>query len=77
MDKAVTICARMMPTVKAVPPAAVTAGAKVLLTLRKLGSAPKALGPSWGHVLRVCLGREYDLIQQASFAPLKRFGVMA
>lgn len=63
-----TMIARMLPTAKAVPPAASAARAEVLPTMRKLGAARYVPPPFQGCDIRVCLGRGYDLIQQAASA---------
>ncbi len=74
MDDAVTIRWRVTPTVKTVPLAALAARAEVLPTLRKFGAVPCVPRPSRGRVRRECLRRGYDLIQQASPAPLYWIG---
>lgn len=69
MGNAGTIVLRMLPTAKAVPLMTSALRAEVLPTSRKLGTASSAPRPSWGRVYRECLGRGYDLIQQAASAP--------
>ena len=70
MVDACTIQAQVMPTVQAVPLWATAFRAEVLHTSRKRGATRQALIPSQGRVFRDCLGRGYDLICQASPAPI-------
>lgn len=69
MGRAGSIGGRVLPTAKAVPPSTEVEGAEVLPTSRKLGPAYFAPRPSRGRARRECLGRGYDLIQQAALAP--------
>ena len=69
MGRTGAIGGRVLPTAKAVPPSTKVEGAEVLPTSRKLGPAHFVPRPSRGRVRRECLGRGYDLIQQATLAP--------
>lgn len=75
MGRAGTISGRVLPTAKAVPPSTMVEGAEVLPTSRKLGPAHFVPRPSRGRVYRECLGRGYDLIQQATLAPFTETGL--
>lgn len=70
MDEWATISSRAMPIAKAIPRKSIVLRVEVLLTLRKHGATPNVSKPSLGGALRRCQGSGYDLIHQASPAPL-------
>jgi hypothetical protein len=66
----VRIRARVMPIAQAIPRKVSALRAEVLPTLRKHGSLRQVAIPSCGDVSRRSLRSGYDLIHQASPAPL-------
>lgn len=64
--------ARVMPITRVIPRGLYGLRAEVLPTRRKLRSTREVAIPSSGFQQRRCWGRGYDLIHQASPAPIPR-----